>query len=153
MDIVAVGGGVSADPPKLNYCLKPSTICSMKQKILSKLEQEVMNIVWNLGQCTVRDVLVRMSKDKTLAYTTIATILQRLFEKGFVGRNEKSMVVSFSPKITKDQYGKKLAQSFFTGFFHSFGDAAVVSFAESIEKLPKNKKEYLLKLLTENETK
>lgn len=129
-------------------------MCSrdMKLKPLSELEQEVMNIVWELETCSVRDVLGRMSKEKTLAYTTIATILQRLYEKEFIARKDKDFVVHYAPKISKEDYGKTVATSFFTKFFRSFGDAAIASFAESVGTLPKKKKVYLLKLLSKHET-
>lgn len=120
---------------------------SMKVKALSELELEVMNVVWELDTCAVRDVLGRISKDKELAYTTIATILQRLYEKGLVTRTNKEFIVHYSPKISKTQYSKTVAGSFFTKFFDSFGDAAIASFAESVDELPKEKKEYFLRLL------
>ena len=133
-----------------------ATICSrsMKMKALSELEQEVMNIVWECGDCSVRDVLERINKKKKLAYTTIATILQRLYDKGIVVRTNKDVIIYYSPKLTKENYSKSMARSFIAKFFNSFGEAAIASFAESIEKLPRSKKEYLLKLLSEkHETK
>ena len=125
----------------------------MQQKILSPLEQEVMNIVWECEGCSIRDVLERINKKKKLAYTTVATILQRLYEKGLVIRTNKDIVIYYSPKLTKENYSKNIARSFIAKFFNSFGDAAIASFAESIDKLPKNKKKHLLKLLSEHEIK
>lgn len=119
----------------------------MLQKTLSPLEQEVMNIVWELKECSIRDVVEKIHQEKKLAYTTIATLLQRLFEKGLVNRKNHNSVLSYTPKISKEIYGKKIAKSFVQRFMSSFGEAAIVSFAESIDKLPKDKKSYLLQLL------
>ncbi len=119
----------------------------MKVKALSELEFEVMNVVWNIQTCSVRDVLAQISKDKDLAYTTIATILQRLHEKGLVNRSDKDFAVHYKPRISKAEYSKSVAGSFFTKFFDSFGDAAIASFAESVDELPREKKEYFLRLL------
>src|SRR3989344_2965726 len=119
----------------------------MKVKALSGLELEVINIVWEIQACSVRDVLTQITKDKELAYTTIATILQRLHEKGLVTRNTKDFVVHYTPKISKTRYSKTVVGSFFTNFFQSFGDVAIASFAESVEELPQEKKKYFLKLL------
>lgn len=120
---------------------------SITQKSLSPLDQEVMNIVWSCNTCTVRVVLEQIRKEKNLAYTTVATILTRLHEKGLLKRVEKNSVVYYSPKISRENFSKKVAGSFFTHFFQSFGDTAIASFAESIEELPKEKKDYFLKLL------
>lgn len=117
------------------------------QKSLSPLDQEIMNIVWNSGTCSVRAVLEQIRQEKELAYTTIATILTRLHDKGLLKRSEKNSIVYYSPKISRAEFGKQVAGSFFTNFFESFGDTAIASFADSIEELPKEKKEYLLKLL------
>ena len=125
----------------------------MNQKTLSPLEQEIMNIVWDLKTCSVREVLACVTKDKVLAYTTVGTILTRLYEKGLLARKEKGSIVRYTPKITKETYGKTVATSFFTKFFQSFGDSAIASFAESVDTLPKHKKEYLLRLLSKHENK
>ena len=126
----------------------------MLQKTLSPPEQEAMNIVWELNECSIRDVVEKFNQEKKLAYTTVATLLQRLFEKGLVNRNNHNTILSYTPKISKDIYGKKMAKSFIQTFMSSFGEAAIVSFAESIDKLPKDKKDYLLKLLEkQNENK
>ena len=125
----------------------------MKSKALSDLEQDAMNIIWEYGHCSVRDVLERINKKKKLAYTTIATILQRLYDKGLVTRTNNEVVFYYSPKLSKENYSKNMARSFIAKFFNSFGDTAISSFAESIEELPKNKKEYFLKLLIKHETK
>lgn len=116
-------------------------------KSLSPLDQEIMNIVWNCQTCSVREVLEQIRKEKELAYTTVATILTRLYDKGLLKRSEKNSIVYYSPKISRQDFGKKVAGSFFTNFFQSFGDTAIASFAESIEELPKEKKAYFLKLL------
>ena len=121
----------------------------MKPKQLSELEQEVMNIVWELDECSVREVLEKINKNKQLAYTTVATVLQRLCEKGLVVRKAEGVAFIYSPKLSKETYSKNLAQSFINKFFNSFGDVGLASFAQSIDKLPKNKKDYLLELLEE----
>ena len=133
--------------------VKPVTIRSMKSASLGELEQQIMDIVWECKNCSARDVLTKIEKDKKLAYTTVATILQRLYKKGLVHREYKKRVLHYSPKLTKKDYGKNVASSFISKFFSSFPDVAVASFAESIEGLPKNKRKYLLKLLSKNEVK
>lgn len=119
----------------------------MKTKQLSGLEQEVMNIVWDLRDCSVREVLKRLERPRKLAYTTVATILQRLYDKGLVARKGVGQVYSYSPKVSKESYSKKMVKNFLNRFFGSFGDVAIASFVESVDQLPKEKREYLLKLL------
>lgn len=120
----------------------------MKLKSISVLEEQVMNIIWECGQCSIRDVMQKINtKDKHLAYTTVATIVQRLHEKGIVAKVEKDGSFIYVPKISKEKYSKSLAQSFISKFLNSFGDVGLSSFAQSIDKLPKQKRDYLLGLL------
>jgi len=121
-------------------------VVDMVQKSMSKLEQEVMAIIWKCKSCSVRDVMTKLANTK-LAYTTVATILQRLYKKGIVARKGQGVSFVYLPKVTKETYARKLAQLFVKNFYSAFNDTAIVSFAESIETLPKEKKSYFLKLL------
>ena len=123
----------------------------MRTVSLGSLEKEIMDIVWNCQSCAVGDIL-RKLKRKKLAYTTVATIVQRLYEKGMLERKEDGKRFIYRPKVSKENFSKNIARTFLNKFFHSYGDAAIASFAQSIGKLPKNKKDYLLKLLSGYET-
>lgn len=125
----------------------------MRPKTLGKLEQLVMEIVWKDKKSTVRDILLELKKKRLIAYTTVATILQRLFIKGLVKRQIQKNGYWYYPKISKDSYVKTLSKNFIKTLMNSFGDVAVSSFAESIESLPKEKKQYLLKILSIYESK
>ena len=48
---------------------------------LTATEYELMTIIWNLGQASVRDVMEQLPKNRDLAYTSVATILRILKEK------------------------------------------------------------------------
>ena len=51
---------------------------------LSRLELEVMNVVWELGDCTSAQVIAAFAEQRPLAPTTIRTVLTKLREKGYV---------------------------------------------------------------------
>ncbi len=121
----------------------------MKSTTLGELEQKIMDILWENKSCSGRDVLKVLEKDKKLAYTTVATILQRLFDKGLLDRKEDKNGYLYSPKITKEKYSKSIAQSFLRKFINSYGDTAIASFAESVDNLPEKKRQYFLDMLDE----
>jgi predicted transcriptional regulator len=121
----------------------------MKQKQLSGLEQQVMHIIWQNKTCSVRDVLGKLQKK--YAYTTVATILQRLNAKGLVNKKTQKEGHVYSARISKESYSKTIAQSFLKKFVDSFGDTAVASFAESIDNLPSKKRKYFLSILEEHD--
>lgn len=121
----------------------------MKTASLGELEQLVMDIAWKNKNCSARDVLTELEINKKLAYTTVATILQRLYDKGLLIRKENTAGHIYSPRITKEKYTKKVAHSFLKNFINSFGNTAIASFAESIDKLPNKKRKYFLEILDE----
>ena len=53
---------------------------------LGDQEHLVLTTVWQLGSCTVRQVFETVGRPQRLAYTTIATVLDRLHAKGLVAR-------------------------------------------------------------------
>lgn len=126
-------------------------IQKMKNINLGELEKQIMDILWAHEQCSAREVLKILENDKKLAYTTVATILQRLYEKGLVKRTEHTSGHVYSPKVTRESYSKNIAQSFLKKFLDSFGDIAIASFAESVDILPEKKRKHFLKLLEQHE--
>ena len=49
---------------------------------LTDVELELMQLIWNLGECTIRDVFEALPKGRDLAYTTVATMVTRLLDDG-----------------------------------------------------------------------
>ena len=123
----------------------------MKTTQLGELEQQIMDILWEHKQCSARDILTQLEKDRKLAYTTVATILQRLYDKGLLKRTEDKLGHIYSPKLSKESFSRNIAQSFLKKFINSFGDTAIASFAESIDKLPEGKRKYFLEILEEHD--
>ena len=119
----------------------------MKSTSLGELEKQIMEVIWDCGECSVRDVLSKINRKRKRAYTTVATILQRLYLKGLLQRKETGKTYYYTPKISKKSYSKNFAKTFISKFIGSFGDLAIASFAESIETLPRKKRDYFLKLL------
>ncbi len=123
----------------------------MKQIPLSNLEQQVMSIVWECKECSVRDVLNELQKKRKIAYSTAATILRRLEQKKLVVKNTKEMTFVYSPKISKEAYSKGLTLSFIKKQVQSFGNIAMASFVETLNELPVDKREYFLRLLEDHD--
>lgn len=54
------------------------------EKELSRLEHEVMQVLWQRGQCSAEDVRDELQEQRPLAASTVRTLLKRMEEKGFV---------------------------------------------------------------------
>jgi len=75
-----------------------------KSELLTEVELEFMNELWALEEGTVRDVLERLPDDRSLAYTSAATILRILEQKDFVTSRKSGKSHIYTPTIAKDAY-------------------------------------------------
>ena len=90
----------------------------MKQQTLTKSEMQVMNILWDLdrGAC-VNDILAQYPDPKP-AYTTIATFLKILTQKGFVEHKKGTgKLLIYSPLITREKYRRQVMEEVKDDFF------------------------------------
>lgn len=119
----------------------------MKRNQISDFEQQVMTILWEKKAVTIKSIHAALSKEKAIAYNTVGTILERLFEKGFVYKKNKDGINIFSPKVSKENYSESMMSSFLKKFMSTFGEVGFASFIKSVDNFPKEKKEYFLSLL------
>ena len=56
---------------------------------LTRYELEILDLLWRLGEASVREVCEALAETKRPAYTTVQTIIQRLEQKGAVRRTRK----------------------------------------------------------------
>lgn len=95
----------------------------MKSENLSKAELDVMAVLWQLGRATVADVQAELAKmrpdEKAFAYTTVATHLNRMLEKGAVSATKKGRSLLFEPTEKRSDFRQSrlsaLVRQFFDG--------------------------------------
>ena len=67
--------------------------------MLTPLELDIMKAVWRQPLSTVRDVQSAIRPGRRLAYTTVMTIMNRLFQKGFLARKLRSRTHLYEPTV------------------------------------------------------
>lgn len=86
---------------------------------LTPVEHELMEILWDLGTGTVRDVLAQLPKNRQLAYTSVSTILRILQQKKWVKAEKIGKQHSYRPILTKEKFAthsvKKMVNDVFSG--------------------------------------
>ena len=90
----------------------------MKQ--LTKAEEQVMQILWNLNEGVIKEVVEGFEEPRP-AYTTVATVLKVLEKKGFVDHRTVGNVHLYYTKVTKREYTRfqfsALLKDYFSGSF------------------------------------
>jgi BlaI family penicillinase repressor len=82
----------------------------MKKAIrLTRFELEIMDLLWRLGEASVREVQEAIPENSRPAYTTVQTIVQRLEQKAAVRRTRKiGNALMFAPMITRKSVYQRL---------------------------------------------
>lgn len=117
-------------------------------QFLGKLEAEIMEVLWERGSSSVRGVLNVLKKKREVAYTTVMTVMSRLYKKGLLKRKlDQSGAYIYTPKQDRQSFFASHSKKAIQGIIQEFGDVAVAQFIDIIEaKDFKNAKEWRKKL-------
>ena len=88
---------------------------------LTRFELEIMRVLWDLEQASVREIQEKLPEKGRPAYTTVQTIIRRLEEKNAVRRLKKiGNALIFEPCVTrKAAHGRLISE-----LLHMFGGSA-----------------------------
>ncbi len=103
-------------------------------EVLGPLENEIMNVVWDLGEVTVRDVHTALEAKRAIAYTTVMTTLGRLADKGFLRRIEQQPAHHYDAIVSREEYADSTVRSVVDWLVDHFPDPAVAYFVDRVEK-------------------
>ncbi|CAD0229358.1 MULTISPECIES: BlaI/MecI/CopY family transcriptional regulator [Planktothrix] len=106
-----------------------------RQLSLGPLETEILEIVWEFGITTVKDVHERILSDpnRELAYTSVTTVLRRLTDKGWLTCNKQERAFYWQALLTREQAQAILAYDRLNRFLAIGNPDIVASFADSLD--------------------
>ena len=85
---------------------------------LTKAEEEIMQIIWTLDKCLVRDIIDKLG-DPDMPHSTVSSVVRILEKKGFVGHKAYGKTHEYFPLVTKETYAqqgvKNLMEKYFQG--------------------------------------
>jgi len=104
-------------------------------------ELEILQVLWNEGAATVRRVHEELSKTKDSGYTTTLKLMQIMFEKGLVTRDDSNKTHIYQPAVSREKTQKlflnKMIDSLFAGSPANLVLQALGGHAASEEELEK----------------
>lgn len=115
-------------------------------------ELEILQVLWNNESATVRTVHEELSKTKESGYTTTLKLMQIMFEKGLVTRDDSSKTHVYQPAVSREKTQKQMVNKMIDSLFagnsatlvmqalggHNASDAELEQIQELINQL-KNK--------------
>ena len=94
---------------------------------LTKAEEEVMQILWEVKEANVKDIISHMPEPKP-AYNTVSTIIRILETKEVVDHIKKGKGYIYYPIIKKEDYSQSSLNKLMTGYFDGSFKSMVSSF-------------------------
>jgi len=98
-------------------------------KKLHRLDLEIMKVIWGLGQATVSEV--RDELNRKLAYTTIATTMKHLEQKGFLTYTVDDRTFVYQPLIQEEEVSQSMLNDLLERFFDNSVERLVNTLLET----------------------
>ncbi|HIW52592.1 MAG TPA: BlaI/MecI/CopY family transcriptional regulator [Candidatus Alistipes excrementipullorum] len=119
----------------------------MAKKILelTRGEEEVMQILWSIGSGVVNDIIARMEEPKP-KYTTVATFIKILENKGFVRHEAVGKSHRYFPLVSKEDYAGNKMRSMLSNYFDG-SLSQMVSFFSQKENISVKEMDEILEIV------
>lgn len=107
-----------------------------RTKVLGDLEEDVLASLWEIGSGNVKQIHEHLNKVRKSAVTTVATVLDRLHQKGLVERElhkAGGIRYEYKPAMSRKQFETAVVGNIFDRLFETFGESAVNYLIQNIE--------------------
>ncbi len=114
---------------------------------LGPLETVVMEVFWEQGEATVRDVYDVMRARREIAYTTVLSTTRSLFAKGFLDRHLQGKAHLYRPRFSRHEFTRSRVSRTIDELLDRFTEPALVHFLDRLAYLDEAKLDDLEKLI------
>jgi predicted transcriptional regulator len=107
-----------------------------KHLSLGPLETEILQLVWELGSATVKEIHDRIlaDPDRELAYTSVTTVLNRLTKKGWLVCDKQGRSFTWKPLVSRAEAKALKAYDQLNQFLAVSNPDIVAAFADSLDQ-------------------
>lgn len=126
-----------------------TSINPLVERHLGSLEAQIMRVLWERPRLSVREVVDLLADGRERAYTTVMTVMNRLFEKGLLEREGAGRAYIYRPAVTEREFLDSLSKRMVQSVLEEFGDAALIHFVGEVREGDPKGLEKLRKLMAE----
>lgn len=109
-----------------------------------------MKVIWRLGSVTVRDVYESLRAERTIAYTTVMTMMRILEDKGYLKKSSSERAYIYSPAKPRQQVVGAMVRDFVDRVFDGASGSLLVHLAKD-NRLTRKQREAIEKLVKDLE--
>ena len=103
-------------------------------RYLGDLQGAVMEIFWRRESATVREVADELNKRRSLAYTTVLTLVSRLWSRGLLAREPEGRGFRYRAAKSRDEFLAELSDELIDRLFADFGAIGVARLGERLNE-------------------
>ena len=104
-------------------------------RYLGDLQGAVMEIFWRRENATVREVADELNKKRSLAYTTVLTLVSRLWSRGLLEREPEGRGYRYWAAKSRDEFLAQLSDELIDRLFADFGATGIARLGERLNEL------------------
>jgi predicted transcriptional regulator len=101
-----------------------------KTTTLTEQELEIMKVIWERDQATVRDVYESLLERRKIAYTTVMTMMNILEQKKYLRKSAEDRAYIYRPAKPKKQVIKGMVREFVDRVFNGSAEPLLVHLIE-----------------------
>jgi BlaI family transcriptional regulator, penicillinase repressor len=102
-----------------------------KHTTLTPQELEIMKLVWQRGNATVRDIYEALLERRKIAYTTVMTMMKILETKGYLKKRRQDRAFVYRPAQPKNQIIGGMIREFIDRVFNGSAEPLLVHLVKS----------------------
>ena len=122
------------------------------QRALGELEAEVMDCLWEAPESSVKEVWEKLCLRRSLAYTTIMTTMDRLYQKGLLQRVKSGKAFLYAPRFSRQEFEEILTEEVLHGLAGATSEALMSAFLDVLSEKDPGSLERLEAMIQERRT-
>ena len=102
------------------------TMNSEKKIQPTESELEILQVLWEKGEATVREVHEILETTRDIGYTTTLKTMQIMTDKGLLGRDTSTRTHIYSPLVSRERTQKQFLNKMINGLFKGSASSLVL---------------------------
>ncbi|KQY82175.1 MULTISPECIES: BlaI/MecI/CopY family transcriptional regulator [Paenibacillus] len=103
-------------------------------RFFGPLEAKIMDILWARPGSSIREVQAALEKDKDVNFNTVMTVMNRLVDKGLLGKTQKGRTSLYQPVQSKEEFMNNQSKELSHELVDEFGALALNHMLDALEE-------------------
>jgi predicted transcriptional regulator len=97
---------------------------------------EVLQVLWERGPSTVREVMTVLNEERPRAYTSVMSLMNVMVEKGLLRQKPKGRAFEYWPKVSQNKIQSRMVRELLGRAFDGSASALVAHLLEGAKPAP-----------------